>query len=368
MKGKQLYLFVWVFLVAAISVAHAQNQKVSKGQVLLARGEQSDLGMEDPDSGLPQDNPMGVTWAVFIQNSNYKSFASLDGPSKDIDLMRNVLSNYRIDNIILKQDMTKEELERFFGVELWDMVRKNRVNSLLIWYAGHGKRINETGYWIPVDARRDDEYTYFNITNLKSALKAYSTWVRHTLVVTDAVESGPTFYQAMRSLPRERSCDDPSATQYRSSQVFSSSGYELAVENSQFTKTFANTLANNPNACIPIESIVKENQQKYYNALEDSGSEGESTAFIEFMLQSIRKSLKEFIKEERKSNQESNLKSDQKILSLMKKNNEITIREICDKIGMSESGVKKVIKKLKDENKLLRIGSLKAGYWQVRSK
>lgn len=288
MKRKQLYLFVWVFLVAAISVAHAQNQKGSKGQTLLARGEQSDVGTEHPgDPGLPQDNPMGVTWAIFIQNSNYKTFASLDGPSKDIDLMRNVLSNYRIDNIILKQDMTKEELERFFGVELRDMVRKNRVNSLLIWYAGHGKRINENGYWIPVDARRDDEYTYFNITNLKSALKAYSTWVRHTLVVTDAVESGPTFYQAMRSLPRERSCDDPSATQYRSSQVFSSSGYELAVENSQFTKTFANTLANNPNSCIPIESIVKEvtgalvrNNQERPQFGKIAGLEDENGTFI----------------------------------------------------------------------------------------
>ena len=117
---------------------------------------------------------------------------------------------------------------------------------------------------------------------------------------------------------------------------------------------------------IPIESIVKENQQKYYKALEDAGSEGESTPFVEFMLQSILKSLQEFIKEEKKSNQQSNLKSDQKILSLIKKKNEITIREICNKIGMSESGVKKVIKKLKDENKLMRVGSLKAGHWEVK--
>jgi hypothetical protein len=57
---------------------------------------------------------------------------------------------------------------------------------------------------------------------------------------------------------------------FKSSQVFSSAGYELAVDNSQFTKTFANTLANNPDACLPIESIVNKvtaavsqsNQQK----------------------------------------------------------------------------------------------------------
>ncbi|NOY38472.1 MAG: tetratricopeptide repeat protein [Chlorobi bacterium] len=208
-------------------------------------------------AALGQDNPMGKTWAIFIENSNYQTFASLDGPPKDISLMKKALANYQISNVIVKQDMTKEQLDKFFSIELRDLVRSNHVNSLLIWYAGHGKFINETGYWIPVDAARDDEFTYYNINNLKAALQTYSNWVTHTLVVTDACESGPTFYQAMRSIPEERSCDDWQATKFKSSQVFSSAGYELAVDNSQFTRTFANTLANNPNACLPIESIVK---------------------------------------------------------------------------------------------------------------
>ncbi len=32
---------------------------------------------------------------------------------------------------------------------------------------------------------------------------------------------------------------------------------ELAADNSKFTATFANTLMNNKNACIPIETVVK---------------------------------------------------------------------------------------------------------------
>jgi len=32
---------------------------------------------------------------------------------------------------------------------------------------------------------------------------------------------------------------------------------------------------------------------------------------------------------------------------------------------MSESGVKKAIRKLKDENKIKRVGSLKAGHWEA---
>ena len=126
----------------------------------------------------------------------------------------------------------------------------------MVWYAGHGKFISETGYWIPVDARRDDEYTYYNINNLKASMQAYSRFVTHTLVVTDACESGPTFYQAMRSDIRQRNCDDWQATRFKSSQVLSSAGYEMATDNSQFTRTFANMLRSNPNYCLPIENIV----------------------------------------------------------------------------------------------------------------
>jgi hypothetical protein len=135
------------------------------------------------------------------------------------------------------------------------MVKSNRVNALLIWYAGHGKLINETGYWIPVDANRDEEFTYFNINSLKGWLQTYSS-ITHTLLITDACESGPTFFQAMRASLKERSCDDWQATRLKSSQVFSSAGYELAQDNSQFTKTFATLLSGNPNACMDIQSIV----------------------------------------------------------------------------------------------------------------
>jgi hypothetical protein len=136
-------------------------------------------------------------------------------------------------------------------------VKKNQVKSLMVWYAGHGKFINDIGYWIPVDAKRDDEFTYFNINGLKAGLQGYGEVVVHTLVVSDACESGPGFYTAMRSSNDEPKCDNTIVAGAKSAQVFSSAGYELAVDNSKFTATFANTLLNNKNACIPIETIVK---------------------------------------------------------------------------------------------------------------
>ena len=208
-------------------------------------------------AGIAATNPMGRTWVVFIENSSYETFASLDGPIKDVSTIQRALANYQIHNIIHKKDMTKAEMERFFNIELRDQVKKNQVKSLLVWYAGHGKFINDVGYWIPVDAKRDDEFTYFNINSLKAGLQGYSDVVIHTLVVSDACESGPGFYTAMRSAGEAPTCDNTQVAGSKSAQVFSSAGYELAVDNSKFTATFANTLINNRNACIPIESIVK---------------------------------------------------------------------------------------------------------------
>lgn len=219
---------------------------------------------------LSENNPMGRTWAIFIENSDYDNFPSLDGPERDVSLMRSALINYEIHNIIHKKNLAKKDLEKFFAIDLRDLIKNNGVRSLLIWYAGHGKFINETGYWIPIDATREDEFSYFSTNTLKAALQSYNNLLDHTLLITDACESGPTFYQAMRGEPQERNCGDWESTKLKSSQIFTSAGYELAIDNSQFTKTFANMLANNPNTCIPIEKIVtkvketvtQNNQQK----------------------------------------------------------------------------------------------------------
>lgn len=233
-----------------------KNKITVEAEDVFGNKQLTEFTLNREGAAIAESNPMGKTWVVFIENSNYATFASLDGPVKDINLMKRALVNYQIHNIIHKKDLGKAEMERFFSIELRDLIRSSQVKSLLVWYAGHGKFVNDVGYWIPVDASRDDEFTYFNINTLRAAMEPYVNILTHTLVVTDACESGPSFYTAMRSTPEARSCDDWQATQYKSSQVFSSAGRELASDDSQFTRTFANTLENNPNACIPIEDIV----------------------------------------------------------------------------------------------------------------
>lgn len=46
---------------------------------------------------------------------------------------------------------------------------------------------------------------------------------------------------------------------------------------------------------LPVESLIKENQKKYYNKLSESDKIGQSTPFIEFMLAIILESLKQLL-------------------------------------------------------------------------
>ncbi len=231
-------------------------------------------------------NPMGRTWVVFIENSNYKNLQKLDGPARDIADMTVALSNYKIDKIVHKKDASKAELDKFFAIELRDQVQKNRVKSLIVWYAGHGKFLNETGYWIPVDGDNYDEFTYYSVNNLRAAMQAY-TMVKHVLVISDACESGPAFYMAMRDELAPRLCDDWEVTKFKSAQVLTSSNKELSTDNSLFTQAFANTLNNNPNDCISIESvtmkvmgIVKQNQKQTPKFGKIKGLDDENGSFF----------------------------------------------------------------------------------------
>ena len=239
---------------ATIDITGKENIKIKAVDIYGNTTEKS-YKLNRETARILSENPMGKTWVIFIDNSNYESFASLEGPAKDITTMRAAFSKYDIHNIIEKKNMTKLQMEKFFSIELRDLVKNQKVNSLLVWYAGHGKFVNETGYWIPIDAKRDDEFTYFNVNSLKASMQSYTNYVTHVLVVTDACESGPSFYAAMRGA-KKRECGDYTPTKFKSSQVFSSAGSELAADNSPFTKTFAKSLDYNTNSCIAIDNIV----------------------------------------------------------------------------------------------------------------
>ena len=116
--------------------------------------------------------------------------------------------------------------------------------------------------------------------------------------------------------------------------------------------------------------MVRNNQEFYYKALKDSGSMGESTPFIEFMLEIINKSLKYYIKESKKDvplkvPKNVPLKRLDEIMTLIKKDKNITIIQLASILGVADKTIKRDIAKLKSDNKLIRVGSLKSGHWEI---
>jgi len=118
---------------------------------------------------------------------------------------------------------------------------------------------------------------------------------------------------------------------------------------------------------IPTESIIRDNQEDYYKALENSGSLGESTPFIEFMLEVILNTILKVNKENVPKNVPKNvpLKRLNEIMKLIQKDKNITILQLANILNVTDKTIKRDIAKLKNENKIARVGSLKSGHWEI---
>jgi tetratricopeptide (TPR) repeat protein len=140
----------------------------------------------------------GTTWVVHIENANYRNFPAVGSNASDATKMQKAFANYAVSRTITKKNLTKDQFDRFFNIELRDLVRTNKVSTILVWYSGHGKSVGGKAYWIPVDARKDDIYSYFNYGSLKVQMQNYSESVDKTVVVSDAAGGDASFYELTR--------------------------------------------------------------------------------------------------------------------------------------------------------------------------
>ena len=67
-----------------------------------------------------------------------------------------------------------------------------------------------------------------------------------------------------------------------------------------------------------------------------------------------------------KNTKKTRKKTTQKILEAIRKNPQISRQKLAEIVGISESGIKWRLKKMKDEGIIERVGSLKGGKWVVK--
>jgi len=122
---------------------------------------------------------------------------------------------------------------------------------------------------------------------------------------------------------------------------------------------------------LPLESVIKDNQKKYYQALEQADKEASSTAFIGFMLSAISKTLVQNAQKNAPINASQNAsinptKTPDAVLMLIKDNPQITRKQIADALNKDLRTIGRSIAKLQEAGKLKRVGSNKAGHWQLK--
>lgn len=126
-------------------------------------------------------------------------------------------------------------------------------------------------------------------------------------------------------------------------------------------------------AWLPVETLVHRNQQAYYDALHQSNLVGHSTQFVTFMLTMIRDALMDLHRAQMHDGNSdvainvalNVVTNEDKLLALLKQDGSLTAKEMAASLNITYRQVQRIIAKLKDDNKLIRHGANKNGYWEV---
>ena len=117
-------------------------------------------------------------------------------------------------------------------------------------------------------------------------------------------------------------------------------------------------------AWLPVESIIHDRQQDYYNAINASNNAGESTAFIEFMLSAIKASLIDVTKmsDEKTDKKTLRLKKIEQFLRTHEYIMNADVRELC---GVSAATANRILAELTETGVLKKYHI--SGFWKYKS-
>lgn len=122
---------------------------------------------------------------------------------------------------------------------------------------------------------------------------------------------------------------------------------------------------------MPVESLIYEQQEGYYKALNASNTAGESTIFVTFMLAVIRDALRDVIENQSKLhdvgiNVGVNVGTNEdKVLALLRQDRKLTAKTLASTLGLSARQIERILSRLKIDGKIVRHGASKNGYWEV---
>ena len=145
-----------------------------------------DGATEAANSSVPDLN-YGQYHALVIGNNDYTHLPKLKTAVNDADAVTSLLKNEYGFSVRLLKNANRSEMLGSLAA-----FRKvvGRDDNFLLYYAGHGyldEAVNE-GYWLPVDAERDDPSNWLQNDTIVTQLKGMQA--KHVMVVADSCFSG----------------------------------------------------------------------------------------------------------------------------------------------------------------------------------
>ena len=108
-------------------------------------------------------------------------------------------------------------------------------------------------------------------------------------------------------------------------------------------------------AWLPVESMIHDRQDEYYQAINRSNNEAESTAFIEFMLSAIKEALLEAVQLGNTENMSAEEQRWLQIERFLKKHGTITNADVREMLGVSSATANRVLAKNVEAGKIQKV-------------
>ncbi len=231
--------------------------------------------------------------ALVIGNDNYKYLRKLTTAKKDAEQVGTILKHRYGFDIKLLLDVTRNDIVRALN-RFRKKLRED--DSFLIYYAGHGEfdKVTNKAYWLPVDARSDEDTNWIIVDTITSNIKRIPS--RHILIIADSCYSGTFTRRAVTELvsDQERGRYLSKMQAKRSRTLLASGGNEPVSDiggegHSVFAKALLRGLAGIDHKEFTAEELyyqyIKEmvagssEQTPEYNIIRNSGHEGGDFVF-----------------------------------------------------------------------------------------
>jgi uncharacterized caspase-like protein len=230
--------------------------------------------------------------ALVIGNNDYRHLPRLKTAVNDAEATAALLRQRYGFEVRLLVDATRDQI-----IEALNRFRRELTprDNLLVYYAGHGvlDEATETGFWLPVDARKDSETRWIANETLTRNLRAMSAG--HVLVVADSCYSGTLVRAAPAALPTgaERQAWLERMSRLRSRTALVSGGLEPVVDSgggghSVFAKAFLSALRDNAEVLeaqilfnrVSRPVVLNARQTPRYSDVRQAGHDGGDFLFV----------------------------------------------------------------------------------------